>query len=270
MKRTVAIIFVMLILLSLNACIVKESNTSSAETSRTKDKTNTVVSVMYKCPSKNNDYIYEFNENGITLVKYIGKDTEISVPQTIDNVYITEIGNECFSQNQNIVSVEIPHCVRTVGSYAFYNCKNLNSVIIKEGVEKIASSAFDGCTSLKDVSFPSSVKEIGFCAFSNCTSLDTISFIGKRPLSIGASAFSYTPVSKVVLPEGTESISNAAFTHCKKLKEVYVPESVKEIKSNAFKNSPKVVLYIHEGSYGVIFAKTSGENYKILKGETIL
>lgn len=269
MKRAVSIIIIMLTLISLNACKVKENNASPAETSRTKNETNTVVSVMYKCPSENNDYIYDFNEEGITLVKYTGKDKEISVPQTIDNVYITEIGKECFAQNQNIVSVEIPHCVRTVDSYAFYNCTNLSSVIIKEGVEKIAPSAFDGCSSLKEISFPSSVKEIGLCAFSNCTNLETVSFVGARPLNIGASAFSFTPVSKVVLPEGTASISNAAFAHCKKLKEVYVPESVKDIKNNAFKNSPKVVLYIHEGSYGVIFAKTSGENYKIMKGETI-
>ena len=250
------VLFVLLLIMSMTSC--KQLPSESAQMNNEPDP----QIVNYGIEIQNSDYVYTINEDGITLKRYIGTGKDIVIPQSIDGRDVVSIGQDCFSDKKDILSVELSGKLKTIQSFAFYRCDKLSKLIIKNGLKIIGRSAFAHCTALEAVTLPESVVQIGECAFANCVELKTVSFTGQRELQIEAAAFSETAIEKIVLPEGTTTISNAAFINCKKLKEVYLPNSVSSVKSNAFKKSSKVVLYAASGTYGESFAKTNGIKHK--------
>lgn len=260
-KRIAIFVCLIIVLFSFSSCKVKTPTANDAAKTTDSEKTSEIK--KYKAYEENEDYVYSVGEAGITLIKYIGESAEVTIPQNIEERNVVEIGNSCFASS-SITSLVISRNVIIIQNFAFYNCEKLETLTIKNGVKCIGGSAFAHCSSLKTVDFPDSVNEIKECAFSNCTSLSSISFIGERNLKIGAAAFSNTCINRLMLPQGCESISNAAFINCKKLKEVYVPDSVKDIKNNAFKGCSSATLYVLSGSYGESFAKTAKEKYKVI------
>ena len=80
---------------------------------------------------KQGDYYFYYNQsqNSYYLFAYVGNDTEVILPDTI-NGYTYRIDYRAFISNTNIVSVTI-----------------------SDGVTEIASRAFEGCTNLTDAFF---------------------------------------------------------------------------------------------------------------------
>ncbi|MBQ7761404.1 MAG: leucine-rich repeat protein [Clostridia bacterium] len=134
------------------------------------------------------------NDNKITIYDYLGNTTSVTIPEKINNLPVTTIGNAVFSGCTNLANIEIPSSVTTIGNYvfsgctrlasieipnsvttigegAFYNCRNLESIEIPNGVTTLGEEAFSGCTSLASIEIPSSVTTIGRYAFEDCGSL---------------------------------------------------------------------------------------------------
>ncbi|GMI07988.1 hypothetical protein TrLO_g95 [Triparma laevis f. longispina] len=61
--------------------------------------------------------------------------------------------------------------ITKIGRYACYDARNLVVVNIPEGVESIGQCAFSYCSSLTTVSFPTTLASIGQTAFCFCSSL---------------------------------------------------------------------------------------------------
>lgn len=78
-----------------------------------------------------------------------------------------------------------------------------------------------------------SVTSIGTDAFSWCTALTTVN-LGNSVVSIGDSAFAYTSLKSVTLPDSIVSIGAGAFSSCTQLDSVTIPSSVQTIGHNAF------------------------------------
>ncbi len=62
---------------------------------------------------------------------------------------ITTIGHDAFN-SCDIIQIEIPQSVTTIGSSAFYGCENLISIMIPNSIKTIGHSAFNA-TNLTDV-----------------------------------------------------------------------------------------------------------------------
>ena len=118
------------------------------------------------------DYTYTVDDAGnATITKYIGSDTEVTIPSTLGGKPVTEIGQSAFYGCSELTSVTIPEGVTTIGVSAFYNCKSLTSVTIPEGVTEIGDYAFLNCTSLTSVTIPASVTSIENYSFNGCPDL---------------------------------------------------------------------------------------------------
>jgi len=114
---------------------------------------------------------------------------------------------------------------------------------IPDSVKFIDEFAFSGCTSLTSVTLPSSVRSIGEYAFYGCDSL-----ANKNGLIIYGNVL-YGCINEgpvITIPDGIEIISDRALFIQKRnknvfteydLKEVILPDSVKDIHLNAFINS---------------------------------
>ena len=67
------------------------------------------------------------------LVKYVGNDTQITLPNDF-NGKTYQIYEKAFYGNETITSIVFPKNVTSVGSYAFYKCSNLKYVYFLGGI----------------------------------------------------------------------------------------------------------------------------------------
>ena len=71
-----------------------------------------------------------------------------------DLVGFTEIPNNMFSGDTNLMYIEIPEGVISIGSSAFSNCTNLIEVKLPSTLTRIDTDAFYNCTSLYKINVP--------------------------------------------------------------------------------------------------------------------
>jgi hypothetical protein len=118
------------------------------------------------------DYEYEVTGGKVTITKYTGEATTVSIPATIKGLPVTGIGDRAFYMKR-LTSVTIPDSVTTIGPGAFGknpyegtpDDNHLTSVTIGSSVTTIGAGAFSG-NSLTRVTIPNSVTTIGYMAFS--------------------------------------------------------------------------------------------------------
>lgn len=78
---------------------------------------------------------------------------------------------------------------------------------------------------------------------------------GIKVQTIGDGAFDGNAViEKIRISAGVKKIGSKAFANCTELTYVYIPTTVTEIASDAFKDSGNVVIYCEAGSYAEHFA----------------
>lgn len=125
------------------------------------------------------DYLYIKNEDGtIAISGYTGSDSIVTVPDTIDNLKVTAVGDHSFEANWDIEEVILPDGIKYIGESAFMDCGSLKSVNIPAGTETIRRAAFASCSSLDNVSVPESVTKIMEETFSGCGSLKNLTIAG--------------------------------------------------------------------------------------------
>ena len=202
-------------------------------------------------------------KNDTVLVGLIGTcDGELVIPD-----YVTEIQEHAFEDSQYLEKVVIPASVTYIGEYAFYestveevifagnsaikeirsyafaNCYSLRSIVLPEGLEVIGDSAFSRCYVLWKIVLPSSVISIGNNAFDSAWNLKKVVFAEDGNLqSIGDSAFAYTVIEEIILPDGLKSIGSGVFSGSS-LKMTYIPSSVTDIASGAFSGTDGLTIY---------------------------
>ena len=162
-------------------------------------------------------------------------DTDIVIPNTYNDLPVTEIGDYAFLDCDSLTSVTIPHSVTRIGSYALHSCDSLTSVTIGDSVTSIGDYAFAYCTSLTSVTIGDSVTSIGDWAFYGCEGLTSVT-IPDSVTSIGTASFAdCTNITEVTIGNSLTNINNSAFNSCTSLKEVIIGNSVTSIGAFAFK-----------------------------------
>ncbi|MBE6875594.1 MAG: leucine-rich repeat domain-containing protein [Ruminococcus sp.] len=103
-----------------------------------------------------------FQIQQVTLIRYLEEPgmTEITVPEEIK-----ALGNECFLNCQQIVSVILPDGLTEIPYRGFKNCTSLNRIRIPETIVRIGEGAFSGCENLKELVLPENLESIGTYAF---------------------------------------------------------------------------------------------------------
>jgi len=158
-------------------------------------------------------FTYGTNNGTIMITGYNCAGGAAAIPDTINGLPVTAIGDDAFSDCASLTSVTIPGSVASIWETAFRDCTNLTAIIVdadnstygsvdgvlfdknattllecpggKTGNYTIPSSvtslggyAFFGCASLRNVAIPSNVTSIGVGGggetFFGCTSLTAI------------------------------------------------------------------------------------------------
>ena len=146
---------------------------------------------------------------------------------------VTSIGDYAFCECAGLTSIDIPDSVTSIGSYAFNKCKGLTSIEIPDSVRSIGYSAFSNCTDLTSIYIPDSITSVGSDAFYNTAWYDNqpdgLIYAGKVAYTMKG-----TCPSHVKIKDGTTEIADSAFSGCKGLSSVDIPDSVTSIGGCAF------------------------------------
>ena len=144
----------------------------------------------------------------------------------------------------DILSVEIGDGITTIASCAFYNCRNITSVVIPEGVTTIGDSAFSACDNLKEIYIPSTVTRIGTRTFSLNIGLEKITVSENNPVfhsdgnciieTATKTLLSGCNTSVIPTDGSVTAIGDWAFSGCKKLSSIVIPDCITSIGENPF------------------------------------
>ena len=198
----------------------------------------------------------------------------INLPDTL-----TEIGEYAFSECKGLTSIQIPTGVTVIPRYAFNHCQALESVTMPDGATEIGEAAFVGCLSLKNVDIPDSIEIIGENAFKNCSSITEID-VPATLVSMGKYAFDgCTSLESMTLPflgsaidntnnaylgyvfngydnngnpeslkavavRGGRYLSWGAFSECRYIESIVLPESLVGLSGSTFKDCVSLVNII--------------------------
>ena len=213
--------------------------------------------------------------DGYTVVSYLGKDTEVVIPEKVNGIYVTRIGGAAFKNDENITSVTLPDSIVSIGDKAFMSCTQLESINLPEGLIELGKEAFENCYKLNSISIPNgiacindkvfsysglesitipdSVTKISYAAFLNCSSLKNV-IIGKGVKEIADSAFwKCSSLASIIIPDGITELGNGVFWKCTALSEIVIPESVTRLGVGIFENCESLERAVIPGSVNKIY-----------------
>ena len=145
-------------------------------------------------------------------------------------------------------------------------CNKAGAYEIPEGVREIGAHAFQNCDDLTDVTIPGSVGSLEGNPFAYARLELKLSPENPHFSLVDGVLFDETGTKLLIypggkegdtyeIPKGTTEIGEAAFTGCRHLSNVTVPESVTTIAPNAFWNCENLRLYVWDGSYALQYAR---------------
>jgi hypothetical protein len=239
---------------------------------------NQTYTAQYPKGISNDDvFDYEIVNSTITITGL--KDKLISIlpiPNSINGISVTLIGNRAFYDCTSLTSVTIPDSITSIGDYAFAFCTTLNDIIIPDSLTSIGDSAFYCCTSFTSIIIPDSVISIGNYAFLGCASLINITIPDSVTL-IGDYAFAFcTSLTGVTIGDSVTSIGNYTFSSCTSLTSIVVGTGNDYFSSinGVLYNKDKTILIAYpagkiDSSFSVPNSVTSIGNYAFVGCTTL-
>lgn len=191
------------------------------------------------------------DENWFVIIKnilfnYYGEEKDVVIP---DNV--TTIGDRAFCLWEPLHSVGIPDSVKSIGARAFRECKNLGSVRLPKSLTAIGRETFEACPKLADKDGFVIVNDILFSYHG--TAVDLVVPEGVKEIN---GSFGYGEnLRSITIANSVTKIGRSAFTGCRNLQAVFIPESVTDIHEAALLQRGRTKIFTTERSYAAGYAR---------------
>ena len=214
------------------------------------------------------DFLCLTNGGSITITGYLGPGGDVTIPDTMDGLPVTSVGDLAFYKCSSLTSVTISTNLTSIGELAFYKCSNLATVTVGRGVTSIGDYAFLSCVNLTGIYFLGNLPSVGAGVFADddeatvyhLATLASGETLGGRPTAVWTQVgregdFSYSwdgtdmvitsyhgwtywedvveiPSTITGLP--VTSIGTNAFANSHSLISISLPDSVMNIGNSAF------------------------------------
>lgn len=160
-------------------------------------------------------------------------ETDIVVPERVNNIPVKEIKAEAFLNNTKITSVWLSSNIESIGEKAFSSCTNLEYVHFGKGVRQLGISSFSSCSKLDNVVLPN-VTTISNYAFNVCSSLTSIEI--PKIETIGIYAFNKCGKLKSVDLSNASNVGGNTFQYCYQLSSIELGTKLKTLPTKMFYN----------------------------------
>ena len=157
-------------------------------------------------------------------------DANLVLPSTYRGEPVVSIGSNCFVNHTEILSVQLPDCLKEILTGAFHNC-SIATLEIPNSVTTVGDNAFDACAQLQNVKLGQGIETISATAFSNCSQMREV-FIDYAV--IGVEFQRNASIESVVLGDNVTTIESGAFAYCENLSSFSMSDSVVDMQSYAF------------------------------------
>ena len=184
----------------------------------------------------NEEWSYEIKNGSVTIYKYLGSGSEVTIPDQIDGYPVTQLVDSAFGSNNNITKVIFPDTITKIGKYCFSYCRNLEGpLVLPKNLTSLGERAFEFCSSLSgDLVIPDGITEIESQVFWGA-GFDGVLTLPNNLRKIGYEAFRGSGFSgTLMLPPNLKSIGEAAFFRTDFEGTVTIPNSVTSIAKDAF------------------------------------
>ena len=228
------------------------------------------------------DWAYTLWNKDAKMWKYNGNDTDIVIPETIDNRTVTMIDSETFMSDEleTVNSVVLP---KTLERFEGLNLKNPEKLkhMTFEGDEIQLNRGGVSGTGIEEMTFPlinklysdnehildggfilnaEHIKKVHFDkgegklnlesdAFMNCPALDTVTFSGYDTVVVGKGAFENTSLRRLEFYTGCQFTTDM-FKDCDNFQELVLGGNVSAL-ANSFKDCPLNNVIIADDSISV-------------------
>jgi len=177
--------------------------------------------------------------------------TELFIAKEVATFDITGVfGSEKLAKvvveegNANYASIDGVLFDKDVTKIVYYPTEREGNYVVPETVVEIGAKVFEKKTGITSITIGKNVKLIGTSAFANCSKLTEVIFEegGTEDLVIGSMAFSSCrALVNLQLPERLTQILDAAFKACDALPEIVIPNNVTYIGAEAFQTCSSAV-----------------------------
>ena len=190
-------------------------------------------------PSQNKLFRYKIYDTYIAISEYIGEESNVTIPDTIEDKPVYVIDSEAFYSNVTVSKIIVSNNVVQIGESAFAECSRLKSLTLSNSLLDIPAKMCDGCIALESITIPDTVRTVGDSAFSVCETLEKI-VIPSNVNLVGSQCFSdCANLKKVVFVDGVitdkegkyektveKEIGMSLFKNCESLESVLISDSV--------------------------------------------
>jgi hypothetical protein len=204
----------------------------------------------------------ETNRNqSIIITKYIGNNINVKVPEYINGIRVTAIGEKAFEQS-NIKTIEMSNSIISIGIRAFYGCQELTTVLLSASVINLGRDASVSVATIvnqrletTDITDQTTIRQIDSVSgsggqlgiygldliFDGCSKLTAINVDPNNPKYCSNDGVLFNKQMTILLfyPHGKEGnyyipnsvleIMEGAFFNCKQLTSVFFPETINSI-----------------------------------------
>ena len=209
----------------------------------------------------------------IVMITFVCSITAFATVVTTYDVWTLEKYNgdrewkikSCSSANSNveILSSYATIKVTYTDAYAFANNDTMQTLVVPEGNVGFGKYCFTNCSALRSVTLPSTVTSISEGTFSGTSLLKTINLENTRISSVYSYTFLSSGIESISFPDSCNTIKDNAFLQCENLAAAYIPPTVTEIGTDAFKGCDNLVIYAAGDSYAIEYAIANGIDYVI-------
>ena len=205
-----------------------------------------MLAMAFACFAANpaSDFVYDMapDGQGVMITSYKGKSTTVVIPDTIEGLPVTQIGENS------------PYAMRVFSHTMYEKSKNTPyTITVPKSVKILGTQAFKGIKGKINIDL-SNITSIGKEAFAESDLTGTIK-ISKNLKFTGPDAFRKTKITAVIIEEGVtelgykDYVPDGMFMDCPNLKSITLPSSLAELRGCVFNNCPALAeVIIPEGT----------------------
>lgn len=156
----------------------------------------------------------------------------------VENGVLTEVWPEADE-------IVLPEIVREIPEKAFA-ARRIKSIKLNEGLRTIGEMAFCGA-SVPEIILPASLEQLGDHAFYHCAGLTRVDMSRTQLAALPKNLFAYADIEQIVWPARLAEIGTQAFLGTGRLKRVEIPETVRKIGFEAFRESAVESVVLPDG-----------------------
>ncbi len=214
---------------------------------------------------------YTTNGGEITITGYTGEGGAVAIPDIIDGLPVTCIGDWAFEYCGSLTNITLGNHVAKLGDWAFYGCYNLTSCVIPNNVTSIGFNCFSSCIRLTNFVISSGLTNIEAPVVSGCSRLRAITVDAFNPsyCSIDGVLFNKSLTTLVecppllmmpcTIPDSVTTIGSSAFAGCGSMTSITIPDSVNIIGGSVFADCANLTnVFIGNGVTNIAYSAFSG------------